>query len=284
MIKDSLSADQMSLRSVRAFASISACCLPLVLLMVINNGTGVLWPWYMALFIAFVSTFVVFKFPKLTQAQCSTIFILLVVSICLAGSINSHYIAILKLNKSIFGSYKICAMFIALIAPTPVWLGYFLISLCILVPPLQALIFSPEVMDIAGLDEPWYTLLYTMPSIFVLKYRLESHSVQTALFEAKTNEKILKDFTNVTLELRDLSMAPLSEQRLLAELLAEEKIDRKQGAERLLQSIKKLDEIVNVLNEHHKKLLVKMNRNQNTTVTDLRSNLAKSKKLNQQLG
>ncbi len=246
--------DKLAAKSAHIFATIAIGIFPIGLITWINNQIEILWPWYLAIFMAVLCYFITVKIPNLKKNQAISIFMILCSVIFLASSITTECILAQKINADLFGGYKYISLLIALIAPSPLWLGYFLISCCLFVPPVQVLIFSPEISLYSSYREPWVSMGYAVVAFFILKYRLESQKLQASLIESKANEKSLSDFADVAIALRDLSNTPLQSLGLLADLLENEQITYQQAAELLKSATYKLHEIIHIFNEQQKKM------------------------------
>ncbi len=246
--------NQLAARSTRYYAVATLCVLPLVLIIRINAHLPITWMWYSALAIVGFSFFVTSKLPRLKVKFCVILNIVMTLCVLLPTSHTAAQAAVQNQSISYFASYKVIAVIIAMLAPFPYYVGYILLSLCLLIPPLQVLLFSPEVMRASGQYEPWVTMCYALAALLVLQNRLSTLKLHANLIESQTKEKSLRDFADVAIALRDLTNTPLQSLDLLTELLREEKISQKQASELLSRTTYRLRDLMQVLSEQQKKI------------------------------
>ncbi|MEZ0392915.1 MAG: hypothetical protein ACAH59_11915, partial [Pseudobdellovibrionaceae bacterium] len=140
MNEDDLFPDRMLLKSTRTLATIIVCAMPLAVIRWLNLGVEVLWPQYLALTIACLTLILVIRRPSLSTRHLLLLFLAIHTSIQFASSMVSHSILRQDLQVELFTGYKILPLVIALIAPTPAWLGHVLIATSLFLPPLQILL------------------------------------------------------------------------------------------------------------------------------------------------
>lgn len=246
--------NQLAARSTRYYAIVTLCLLPMALIVRINAHLPVTGMWYLALTVVGFSFFVASKLPRLKVKYCVILNILMTLCVLLPSSQTAQLAAVKNQSISYFGSYKVMAVVIALLAPFPHYAGYFLLSFCLLIPPLQVLFFSREVMQASGQYEPWITMCYALVAFLVLHHRISTLKMHANLIESQTKEKSLRDFADVAMALRDLTNTPLQSLDLLTDLLREEKISQKQASELLSRTTYRLRDLMQVLSEQQKKI------------------------------
>lgn len=246
--------NQLAARFTRYYAGVTLCLLPLPLITRVNAKLPVDGLWYLALAVVVFSFFLTSKLPRLKVKYCVTLNILMALCTLLPSNQIADLAAETNMSISYFGTYKVMAMIVALLAPFPYYVGYILLSFCLLLPPLQVLLFSPEIMRVTGYYEPWITMCYALVSFLVLHHRRSTLKIHAHLIESQAKEKSLRDFADVAMALRDLTNTPLQSLDLLIELLREEKISQKQASELLGRTTYRLRELMQVLSEQQKKI------------------------------
>lgn len=256
MNKNPLALDdnQLAASSTRYFATVTLCLLPLALIIRINANLPVTGLWYLALAVVAFVFFVTSKLSRLKVKYCVVLNVIMLLCGLLPSMQTAELAAAQNLSISYFGTFKVMAVIVAMLAPFPHYVGYILLSICLFVPPLQVLIFSPEVIRTSGQYEPWITMCYALAGFLVLHHRVSTLKLHANLIESQAKEKSLRDFADVALALRDLTNTPLQSLDLLIDLLREEKISQKEASELLGRTTYRLRELMQVLSEQQKKL------------------------------
>lgn len=246
--------NQLAARSTRYFAVVTLCLLPLAFIIRINAKLPITWLWYLALAVVALSFFVTSQLPRLKAKYCVILNAFMALCVLLPSSQTAAIAAQKNLSISYFGTYKVMAVIVALLAPFPHYAGYILLSFCLLIPPIQVLLFSPEIIQASGHYEPWITMCYALVAFLVLHHRISTLQLHANLIESQTKEKSLRDFADVAMALRDLTNTPLQSLDLLTDLLREEKISHKQASELLSRTTYRLRDLMQVLSEQQKKI------------------------------
>lgn len=246
--------NQLAARSTRYFAVVTLCLLTLALIIRINAKFPVTWMWYAAIVVVVFSLFVTSKLPRLKVKYCATLTIIMALCALLSASQTAAQAAEKNLPIAYFTSYKVMSVTIALLALFPHYVGYVLLSFCLLIPPFQTLLISPEIIQASGGYEPWITMCYAVTAFLVLRHRLGTLKLHANLIESQTKEKSLRDFADVAMVLRDLTNTPLQSLDLLIESLREEKISQKEASELLSRATFRLRGLMQVLDEQQKKI------------------------------
>lgn len=201
-----------------------------------------------------IASLIVFKMKTFNQKGMNFFIITIAVFSLITSIINYYYIIKLNLPIGLFAGHKVIALFIGIFALSPAWVGYFLLSLCLLTAPLFVLLCAPEILSDARGTELWICIMFSIIAFAIFRYRLETQKIQADLVEIKANEKALKDFSDVSTALRDLMSTPLQSLDLLTDLLQNEKISPGEAAEQLKIATYKLHELVHIFNEHQSKM------------------------------
>lgn len=246
--------NQLAARSTRYYALVTLCLLPLALIIRINAKLPVTWLWYLALAVVVFVFLVTSKLRRLKVKYCAVLNIFMALCVLLPSSQTAVFAAEKNLSVAYFGTYKVMSVVVALLAPFPHYVGYILLSFCLLIPPIQVLLFTPEVIHASGHYEPWITMCYALVAFLVLHHRISTLKLHANLIESQTKEKSLRDFADVAMALRDLTNTPLQSLDLLIELLREEKISQKQASELLSRTTYRLRDLMQVLSEQQKKI------------------------------
>lgn len=250
-------ADQKFLasRAAQMFSLITCFTTPLGFVIWYNVGSEMLWPWSMCFAFSLIGLAATYKFQQMPIKLSAAIILGTTLSVFFAstanieiGSTQNH------LPADIFGAFKIISIVMVVIAPIPSGLGYFIISLCLFIPPLQTLLFTPEVLTYSKYSEPWYTMCFAIASIFLLTYRLTSQKTNLSLIKSQANEQKLREFADIAVALRDLTNSPLQSLEVLGHLLESQQITHAQAAQILNKTTYRLRELMQILNEHQKKI------------------------------
>lgn len=261
---------QLASRSTRAYAIVALCLLPLALIIRINAGLPVTGLWYFSLAVVALTFFISNKYSRMPVKYSAILMIIMMICTLLPSSQTAHISAEKKLQITYFGTYKVTAVIIAMLAPFPHFLGYLLLAICLFIPPLQVLLFSREVMHVPGQYEPWITMCYALAAFLVLHHRLGTLKLHANLIESQAKEKNLRDFAEVALALRDLTNTPLQSLDLLIELLRHEKISQQHAAELLSKTTYRLRELMQILSDQQKKITQKQVRQSMDSMAILR--------------
>lgn len=246
--------NQLAARSTRYFAVVTLCLLTLALIIRINAKLPVTWIWCSAIVVVVFSLFATSKLPRLKVKYCATLTIIMTLSTLLSASETAAQAAEKNLPIAYFSIYKLMSVTIALLALFPHYVGYVLLSFCLLIPPVQTLLISPEIIQASGGYEPWITMCYAVTAFLVLRHRISTLKLHANLIESQTKEKSLREFADVAMVLRDLTDTPLQSLDLLIESLREEKISQKEASELLSRATFRLRGLMQVLDEQQKKI------------------------------
>lgn len=271
---------QLASRSTRSYAIVVLCLLPLALIIRLNVGLPITGLWYFNLAIVALIFFISNKYTRMPVKYSALLMICMMILTLLPSSQTADIGAEKNLQITYFGTYKVIAIIIAMLAPFPHFLGYLLLAICLFVPPLQVLLFSREVMHVSGQYEPWITMCYALAAFLVLHHRLGTLKLHATLIESQAKEKNLRDFADVALALRDLTNTPLQSLDLLIELLRHEKISQKHAAELLSKTTYRLRELMQVLSDQQKKIAQKQMRQSMDSMDILRQSFSNQNKDN----
>ncbi|AZZ35602.1 hypothetical protein CIK05_01905 [Bdellovibrio sp. qaytius] len=245
---------QLATRSTRSYSILALFLLPLSYIIRANDNLPTTPLWYIGLLIVIITFFLTSKYPRLPVKISVTLMITMALFTMLPGSeiaaIGSEH----NVQMTYFGTYKFIIVCVALMAPFPHFIGYLLIALCLFIPPMQVLLFSPQIMKLSGQFEPWTTMGYALAGLLILHHRISTLKLHANLVESEAKEKNLRDFADVALALRDLTNTPLQSLDLLTELLRSDKISTQQASELLSKTTYRLRELMQVLSEQQKKL------------------------------
>lgn len=247
-------ADQHTLRATRTCAIIIVCLQPIAFIIVKNAGTASAWLSYINFFTAIFVLILTIKFPKM-KLKYSASLLLSMLLMSFFCSFAVYQTAVQKSsNVPFFTIYKLMALVIATLAPSPPILGYLIIAFCFFIPPIQVLFFLPEIISMSNYYEPLLTMGYSIASFWVLSHNLKRQKLYVALIEAQGKEKTLRDFAKVATAIRDLTNTPLQSLELLTNSLKGNKIKAEKAGELLGNVTSTLDELVQILSEQEKKL------------------------------
>jgi hypothetical protein len=230
----------------RSFVNIIASLAPIVLLLSLNEPGSSVFAWLAVAFAAGIAFFSIRRYPEKMAKHPALIFFWLSVPIFAASCVSTAE-RIHKPNEVFFFAYKVLALLIAVLAPSPQWIGYVLLSLCLFIPPLQVLLVTPEIGN--ATREPWPTIEITTAAIFILRHQLMTRAKIAATIEMKAQEKSRIDFSEAAGALRDLTNTPLQSLDLLAEMLNAGEVAGPEASAHLRAANYRLNEVMLLLNE-----------------------------------
>ena len=259
-------------KAVKTFTILMSCVLPIAVIVTINAVNLPLWPWVVAMLVSFIFLVLVLRQKSFSVVKAAIVYITITGLVLLASSLTTHNFGIPR-EGTAFAGYKALSLVIAIIAPLPSWIGYLMISLCLFIPPVQALVISPQVMTIDHGSEPWFSMVYAIIGFVIYNYRLDAQRAQMELLELRANENSFKNFSDVVLALRDLTNTPLQSLSLLVEMMKKNQITMDQASDALSKTTYKLWELASVLNEVQKKIPNFKNRTSMDSLDILRKKL-----------
>ncbi|MES2855680.1 MAG: hypothetical protein V4692_07445 [Bdellovibrionota bacterium] len=240
--------------AARTFAVIGLALISIALLTHKGIGVDVLMPWIVSLTVCLVSVLWLVWKPVITERGSAVIFLSIAASELLASSISASKFTNAQMPFTLFEAFKLVAVLIAALTPRPAWVGYLILSFCILVPPLQVLLLDPEIESWTNFREPWVTLQYAIAGILILRYRLNADGRQTVSVESQSSAKSKRDLAQVAEAVRDLTNTPLQSLEILSDLLKSNEIDSVQAADRMREATYRLREVVQIFEDNQTKL------------------------------
>jgi hypothetical protein len=139
-----------------------------------------------------------------------------------------------------FQPQKLGVLALALIAPTPFWVGATCIAAFTLTAAAQYLAFPAEVRAYLAPGEPWGTFSFGAFALVALGHRIRLLRIEREAIRAHAEAEALKRLARVGLAVRDLSNTPLQTLRLSAALL---RLRHPEEAARLDQMNRALDRL-----------------------------------------
>lgn len=170
-----------------------------------------------------------------------------------AGSYTVNTLAASGVNFEAFAAYKIMAIAVAIIAPYPIWLGYFIILLSGTLPLLHFFMLPTELHRFFSIQEPWYSLLYAVLGLIILIYRHKSLRLEQRMARIAAEKNALSELAAILLMLRDLTNTPLQSLEITSYLLKEGQMNPKEGSAHLERALVRLRELTRELSlyGHH---------------------------------
>jgi hypothetical protein len=118
-----------------------------------------------------------------------------------------------------FQPHKLSVLALALVAPTPPWVGVASILAVTLAAVAQYLTFPPEVQAHLAVEEPWATLAFGAFALVTFAHRLRLLRIEREAAHAQAEADALKRLASIGLAVRDLSNTPLQTLRIAVGLL-----------------------------------------------------------------
>ncbi len=192
---------------------------------------AVLWLWALA------------RKPRPSLAFGAAMFLALNVTITFALTISAHRLASTGLDWVPFRARQLGAMTIALLAPSPTWVGVVAIVGVIGSAVVQYELFSPEVQATLPYGDPWSSIFFGTFALVLLVYRRRADAKERELVRAQTEAESYQRYARAMLALRDLANTPLQTLTNIVELLRSRTSERDETVERLARTVGRLTEL-----------------------------------------
>lgn len=211
------------------------------------------WQWYLAALTTIFFSVIVNRYRDMPSWVCSTIFLITAAIGLFASTLTSYELATNGVKAVAFAGCKLLPIATAIIAPSPVWIGFLVISVSGVVPVfLYYFAYSLPVREALAIQEPWYTLIYAVVAFFVLRHRLKGIQLERTMSRLKAERRAIDDLARIFLGLRDLTNTPLQSIELTARLLKTGHLTGLEGSMHLDQSLIRLRELSQVLSSYEK--------------------------------
>lgn len=181
----------------------------------------------------------------------ASIFVTAVIVSLFANTLTNYQLALGDVKFDTFTGYKIIPLAVALIAPSPVWIGYVLISVTSIFPIiLYFFVFPTGFAALISIQEPWLTTVYGIVGFFVLRHRYSNIKMERAMSRLTAERRAVQDLAQIFLGFRDMMNTPLQSIELTASLLRNEVLSSKDGAMHLERSLIRLRELSQILTSY----------------------------------
>jgi len=207
-----------------------------------------LWQWQLAAIVSFIGLVAIQIYRSLPIQAAAAISLMVLAAALFANALTSCQLPPKGVHFEAFSGFRLAAIAIAIIAPTPVWMGWFIIGCCALVPTATYfLIMSPELQIVFSAQEPWISLIYAVVAFFVLRHRLKAIELERTIERMASERRALADLAHLFLGLRDLTNTPLQSIELTAGLLGTNNLTPTEAAAQLERSMIQLRELSQIL-------------------------------------
>jgi hypothetical protein len=167
----------------------------------------------------------------------------LVAALCSADDVVAHSAE----PWTPFQRRKLSVLTVALIAPTPPWVGV----LCIAAFTLSAVVqyggFEPDVRAHLGVEEPWATVAFGAFAFGIFLYRTRMVRLEHEAMLAQAEADSLRRLARVALAVRDLSNTPLQTLRLSTEMLRRHDAESAARIDQMERALARLEELERLL-------------------------------------
>lgn len=245
--------DVLNWRAERVFSIVATVLIALSMLRDMDYGFRYLWPWIIAITFSGSAVFASFYFPDKLKKWNVLMYISVSGIVFLANIYRNNFFISYGIEMPMFNAYKIVGITMALLAPRPVWVGYFIITLCLFIPPLQILFLSPE-FDVSKYGEQWMPMFYAIISYFVLDYRVKSQARYAEIVKTNISEQTMSDFMEISIELRDQARKSIQSLQMITEMMDSEKYACADLSPHLKQSVQELSQILRIFDEARERL------------------------------
>ena len=142
-----------------------------------------------------------------------------------------------------FQSHKLAVLALALVAPTPAWVGAACIGAYTLASAGQYLAFPAEVRASLAVGEPWGSFGFGALALVALVHRIRLLRVEREAVRAAAEAESLKRLAALALAARDLSNTPLQTLRLSAALLRGRHPEEAARLDQMSRALDRLEEL-----------------------------------------
>jgi hypothetical protein len=146
-----------------------------------------------------------------------------------------------------FQRRKLSVLAIALIAPTPPWVGVLCIAAFTLSAIVQLGTFEPAARAYLAVEEPWAMIAVAAFAFAIILYRTRMLRLEHEAMRAQAEAESLRRLARVALAVRDLSNTPLQTLRLSTELLRRHDSASAARIDQMERALTRLEELERVL-------------------------------------
>lgn len=241
-------ADFLARHSAKEFGFVYAAGTTICVVAWTLIATPMVWRWYVVAGVCFLFLATVLLIKKMPAYASITLTLTCTFLIMIAGAVDTYQMAKYRIpSPTLFGGFKFIALLAALIAPAPVWVGYFIISLCTLGSIVQFNLASQEIREGYTVFEPWTTLIYMVIAFFVLRHRIHTRELERELVHVQMEKRSLDQLARTFLAMRDMTNSPLQSIELVRSLLAKHSIEPENAAKHLESSLIRLRQLSAIL-------------------------------------
>lgn len=266
--------DRFAWKTLRTYSILMTVGSGIAIFAWLNKYSSPSWHWPLAFSASVCFLLYILKQPSMSMARITFFYFAIALFNFLGALVSANHILRHGHNTILFEVYKFIALVVAFLAPYPRAVGYVLIGLCCLLPPLQVLLTPNAAAPGLYVIEPWVTMAYALGALVILRHRLETRQLEISLAELKAKEKSWSDFADVIVALRDLTGTPVQSLEILVDLLKNEKITSRQAGELLEKEVYKIKEISEIFAQHQSTLIWKQGTESVDSLAVLRQKLS----------
>lgn len=212
------------------------------------------WQWAVSIAIFSIFLVIMLVCTQLSYRWSATLFLASAAVIILASGYGNQILANSGARFEAFNGTKLAVIAVALIAPTPAWVGFLVIGFCSVTSVVQYANFPVDIRASFPVQEPWSMILYCVIAFFILRYRLRSIELQRKVAQMFAERKALDDLARIFLGMRDLTNTPLQAVEITSKLLASGHLSQQEASEYLEKSMIRLREVSELLTIYEKNI------------------------------
>lgn len=243
-------------RAWRAANTMALTCLAVSVVTILGwhfSRSTLYWQWYLSAAVSLVLAVITNLNQQMRIRYSSAIYLTSITVILFAHSLTNYKLAQGNIRFDSFSGYKIVPFAVALLAPSPVWIGFLVIGVCAVMPAvLYYTVFIGELRTLLPAQDPWLSSVYAVAAFFVLFYRLKNLEIEREVNQMRAEQKAIGDIAHIFLGLRDLTNTPLQSIELTANLLGNHQLSPDEGAQFLESSLVQLRELSKILTSYEK--------------------------------
>jgi hypothetical protein len=239
-------------KSARTIAVLAFVCSAITTSMWSYKGVITFWQWALSTVVSGVLLVIIFLVRRKSLLLSTAVFLGCLGIVFFASAVTNNLLAFSNARFEAFLGYKLGALAVAIIAPFPIWIGFFIIGFSGIAPVVQYFLLPPEIQTNIFVQEPWASVIYAIIAAAILYHRLREVKNEREIIRIKTRKKALNDLAAIFLSLRDLTNTPLQSIELTAALLNGNVLERREASRHLERSLVHLREVSQVLKYYEK--------------------------------
>lgn len=150
-----------------------------------------------------------------------------------------------------FEGYKLLSLGLAILAPSPLWVGAVPIAVAAILTVLQVYLWPASLRHSIPQPEPWVTVFYCFVAMILLLHRRRQLAAMVALARLQTKARYVEQFMRKFQAVRDLANSPLQAIEATLALLRRKHPESETQLVRVERQLDRLHKLTTVLSRYH---------------------------------